>query len=152
MTSPEPVDRTPPGQPADLVYNPYAFEVHEDPYALYRRMRDEAPAYWNDELEFWALSRFADVEAAFKDHETFSSALGVALESRRQPGALPMMITMDPPEHTVLRKLVSRVFTPRGWRPWRTRPAASWAGTSTGSSTPAPATWWPTSPGRSPWT
>jgi cytochrome P450 len=114
MTSPEPaVDRTPPDQPADLVYNPYAFAVHEDPYALYRRMRDEAPAYWNDELEFWALSRFADVEAAFKDHETFSSALGVALESRRQPGALPMMITMDPPEHTVLRKLVSRVFTPR---------------------------------------
>ena len=100
-------------QPADLVYNPYAFAVHEDPYALYRRMRDEAPAYWNDELEFWALTRFADVEAAFKDHETFSSAHGVALESRRSRGALPMIITMDPPEHTVLRKLVSRVFTPR---------------------------------------
>ena len=100
-------------QPADLVYNPYAFAVHEDPYALYRRMRDEAPAYWNDELEFWALTRFDDVEAGFKDHETFSSAQGVALESRRSAGALPMIITMDPPEHTVLRKLVSRVFTPR---------------------------------------
>lgn len=104
---------TPAGQPADLVYNPYAFDVHEDPYALYRRMRDEAPAYWNGELEFWALSRFADVEAAFKDHGTFSSALGVALESRRRPSVVPMLITMDPPEHTVMRKLVSRVFTPR---------------------------------------
>jgi cytochrome P450 len=100
-------------QPDDLVYNPYAFSVHEDPYAVYRRLRDEAPAYWNDELEFWTLSRFADVEAGFKDHETFSSAQGIALEERRRPSALPMMITMDPPEHTVMRKLVSRVFTPR---------------------------------------
>jgi cytochrome P450 len=100
-------------QPAEPVYNPYAFSVHEDPYVLYRQMRDDVPAYWNDELEFWALSRFADVEAAFKDHETYSSAQGVALESRRSAGALPMMITLDPPDHTVLRKLVSRVFTPR---------------------------------------
>jgi cytochrome P450 len=100
-------------QPADLVYNPYAFSVHEDAYAIYRRLRDEAPAYWNDELEFWTLSRFDDVEAAFKDYDTFSSALGIALEQRRQPNPLPMMITMDPPEHTVMRKLVSRVFTPR---------------------------------------
>jgi cytochrome P450 len=98
---------------ADPSYNPYAFSVHEDPYELYRRLRDEAPAYWNPDLEFWALSRFADVEAAFKDHETFSSAHGIALESRRRPNSLPMMITMDPPEHTVMRKLVSRVFTPR---------------------------------------
>lgn len=96
-----------------LVYNPYAFSVHEDPYAVYRRLRDEEPAYWNDELEFWALSRFADVEAAFKDYETFSSALGIALEQRRHANPIPMMITMDPPEHTVMRKLVSRVFTPR---------------------------------------
>jgi cytochrome P450 len=103
-----------PGASADdLVYNPYAFSLHEDPYAIYRRLRDEAPAYWNDELEFWALSRFADVEAGFKDTATFSSAQGIALEERRRANALPMLITMDPPEHTVMRKLVSRVFTPR---------------------------------------
>jgi cytochrome P450 len=96
-----------------LVYNPYAFAVHDDPYTVYRRLRDEAPAYWNDDLEFWALSRFTDVEAAFKDHATFSSALGIALEERRRPPFLPMLITADPPEHTVMRKLVSRVFTPR---------------------------------------
>ncbi len=103
-----------PAAPRDgLVYNPYAFSVHEDPYALYRRLRDDAPAHWNDELEFWALSRFVDVEAAFKDHATFSSARGIALEERRRDSALPMLITMDPPEHTVMRKLVSRAFTPR---------------------------------------
>lgn len=96
----------------ELVYNPYAFAVHDDPYALYRRLRDEAPAYWNDELAFWALSRFADVQAGFKDVDTYSSYDGIALESRG-PQALRMLITLDPPEHTAMRKLVNRVFTPR---------------------------------------
>lgn len=96
-------------------YNPYAFAVHDDPYVTYRRLRDEAPAYWNPELGFWALSRFEDVYDAFRDHETFSSAGGVALESRRPigtgPGGQRMMIEMDPPEHTAFRRLVSRSFT-----------------------------------------
>ena len=99
-----------------MAYNPYAFAVHEDPYETYRRLRDEAPAYWNDDLRFWVLSRFDDVIEAFRDHQTFSSAGGVALESRRalghiDPGASSMMIEMDPPDHTVFRRLVSRVFT-----------------------------------------
>jgi cytochrome P450 len=101
--------------PAELVYNPYAFAVHDDPYEIYRRLRDEAPVYWNPELRFWVLSRFDDVLASFRDHETFSSAGGIALESRRPIGVgrkgSPMMIEMDPPEHTVFRRLVSRVFT-----------------------------------------
>jgi hypothetical protein len=96
-----------------LVYNPYAFSVHEDPYELYRRLRDEAPAYWNPDLEFWALSRFEDVQSGFKDFETYSSANGIALEARGRASEFPMMITLDPPEHTVMRKLVSRVFTTR---------------------------------------
>ena len=99
----------------ELVFNPYAFAVHDDPYATYRRLRDEAPAYWNPDLEFWALSRFSDVLEAFRDHETFSSRGGVALESRRPLGSRGgtdrMMIEMDPPEHTAFRRLVSRVFT-----------------------------------------
>jgi len=98
---------------SDVVYNPYAFSTHEDPYEIYRRLRDEAPAYWNAELEFWALSRFDDVQAAFRDFETFSSANGVALEDRNRAKELPMLIIKDPPEHTVMRKLVSRVFTTR---------------------------------------
>lgn len=100
---------------AALVYNPYAFAVHDDPYVTYSRLRDEAPLYWNPELRFWVLSRFDDVLAAFRDHETYSSAGGIALESRRpidvgRKGSR-MMIEMDPPEHTVFRRLVSRVFT-----------------------------------------
>ena len=100
-----------------LEYNPYAFTVHDNPYVTYRRMRDEAPVYWNEELSFWALSRFEDVLDAFKDYETYSSRGGVALEGRRPiDKAHPKfqeIIEMDPPEHTALRGLVSRVFTVR---------------------------------------
>jgi hypothetical protein len=101
----------------ELLYNPYSFAVHDDPYDTYRRLRDEAPAYWNPELRFWALSRFGDVLEGFRDFETFSSAGGIALENRRPIGeALPdfqQMIELDPPEHTAFRSLVSRVFTGR---------------------------------------
>lgn len=103
--------------PPDLVYNPYAFAVHEDPYLTYRRLRDEAPAYWNPELRFWVLSRFEDVLEGFLDHETFSSAGGISLENRRPIGEhlrdFQPMIELDPPEHTSFRKLVARVFTTR---------------------------------------
>ncbi len=102
---------------SDLVYNPYAFSVHDDPYSTYRRLRDDAPAYWNPELRFWALSRFDDVLEAFRDFETFSSAGGIALENRRPIGKVSpdfqTMIELDPPEHTAFRKLVARVFTTR---------------------------------------
>ncbi len=98
-------------------YNPYAFALHDDPYVTYKRLRDEAPAHWNPELNFWTLSRFGDVLEAFRDFETFSSAGGVALEARRpvshRPGEFHQMIEMDPPDHTAFRKLVSRVFTGR---------------------------------------
>ena len=99
---------------SDFEYNPYAFSVHEDPYAIYRRLRDEAPVFRNDDLRFWALSRFDDVHEAFRDHETFISSKGIALETRTDHReGVAMMIETDPPEHTVLRKLVSRVFTGR---------------------------------------
>ena len=107
-------DLVPPGE---LVYNPYAFAVHDDPYAVYARLRGEAPAYWNPDLRFWALSRFGDVLEAFRDFGTFSSTGGVALESRRDRSrerpAFEQLIEMDPPEHTVFRQLLSRVFTVR---------------------------------------
>ncbi len=99
---------------SDLVYNPYSFSVHDDPYETYRRLRDEAPAYWNDELNFWVLSRFDDVQEAFRDYETFTSTKGVALEQRGMINKdFQQMIEMDPPDHTSFRKLVSRVFTGR---------------------------------------
>lgn len=99
-----------------IEFNPFGFSHHDDPYVVYRRMRDEAPLYWNEELRFWALSRFADVQEAFRDTELYSSAGGIALENRRPIGqsvGFDQMIEFDPPDHTVLRKLVSRVFTTR---------------------------------------
>ncbi|MFN8036349.1 MAG: cytochrome P450 [Acidimicrobiia bacterium] len=101
----------------DLVYNPYAFAVHDDPYETYRRLRDEAPAYWNRDLRFWVLSRFDDVLDGFRDHETYASSGGIALENRRPIGRrnqdFQPLLELDPPEHTSFRKLVARVFTPR---------------------------------------
>ena len=95
--------------------NPFSYEFHEDPYPTYRWLRDREPLYRNDRLGFWALSRFADVMTAFVDWETYSSAEGIILE-RLDPKYLemtPMMIFLDPPRHDRLRRLVSRVFTPR---------------------------------------
>jgi cytochrome P450 len=95
--------------------NPFAYEFHEDPYPTYRWLREHAPLYRNDALDFWALSRFRDVLAALLDWQTYSSAEGTVLE-RLDPRYLdmtPMMIFLDPPRHDRLRKLVSRAFTPR---------------------------------------
>jgi hypothetical protein len=103
-----------PSRRVGVDYNPFGFAVHEDPYAVYRELRDEAPACWNDDLRFWALSRFDDVVEGFRDLETYSSANGVALENRgRVNQQFRQMIEMDPPQHTAFRKLVSRVFTGR---------------------------------------
>ena len=97
-------------------YSPYDYEIHEDPYPTYARMRSEAPLYRNDELDFWALSRHADVTAAFRDSHTFSSSYGVTLDPIAWgPHAHRTMsfLAMDPPKHTRMRALVSRGFTPR---------------------------------------
>src|SRR3954469_10176169 len=77
-------------------------------------MRDEAPVYRNDTHDFYALSRFADVEAAHRDPHMFSSSRGTVLEIMGPDmSATGQMIFLDPPEHTSLRQLVSRAFTPR---------------------------------------
>ncbi len=97
---------------ADLEYDPFSYAMHEDPYPTYARLRREAPAYYHPRMGFWALSRFADVQAAIQDWETYSSAGGVSLEA--SSGAAPaMIISMDPPRQMKLRRLVSKVFTPR---------------------------------------
>jgi len=99
-----------------LEYNPYAYAAHEDPYPIYRALRAEAPAYRNDALNFWALSRHADVLAAFRDPVRFSNRNGVSLDPAAwTPAAQATMsfLAMDPPRHTRMRALVSRGFTPR---------------------------------------
>src|SRR5262245_55813001 len=100
---------------AMVEFDPYSYEVHEDPYPFYKRLRDEAPAYWNERVKFWALSRHADVLAAFKDSARYSNAGGVSLErsSAEDPSAVAFFLAMDPPRHDQLRNLVSRAFTPR---------------------------------------
>jgi cytochrome P450 len=97
-------------------FDPYAYELHDDPYPVYRALRDEAPAYHNQALGFWALSRHADVLAGFKDVETFSNRHGVALDPdafHDQAAVTTSFLAMDPPQHTRMRSLVSRGFTPR---------------------------------------
>ncbi len=101
-------------QPADLHWDPFDQSIKADPHRVWRRMRDEAPLYRNDQHGFWALSRFDDVDAAHRDPKTFSSAHGTVLELMEdEPSRTGMMIFMDPPEHTRLRRLVSRAFTAR---------------------------------------
>ncbi len=91
-------------------FNPYSYEFHDDPFPVYRQLRDEAPCYHDDELGFWALSRYDDVVRALHDPDTFCSRFGITLE---EGNTLPMLLTTDPPAHTALRRLVSRAFTPR---------------------------------------
>ncbi|HEX7134994.1 MAG TPA: cytochrome P450 [Iamia sp.] len=101
---------------APVAYDPYAYEIHEDPYPTYARLRAEAPVYRNDEHGFWALSRHADVIEGFRDTASYSSAHGVTLDPAASgPHAHRTMsfLAMDPPRHGRMRGLVSRGFTPR---------------------------------------
>lgn len=93
-------------------YDPFSYEIHEDPYPIYRRLRDESPAYFDEQHGFWALSRYADVHRALHDYETFSSAQGFLLEDI-DDFTLPMLLGMDPPDHGRLRATISRALTPR---------------------------------------
>lgn len=102
--------------PAPLVFSPYDYAVHEDPYPFYARLREEAPVYHNAELDFWALSKHSDVREAFRDPEVFSSAMGVSLDPAAYgPHAYKTMsfLAMDDPRHARLRRLVSKGFTAR---------------------------------------
>jgi cytochrome P450 len=98
-------------------FDPFSDEYFNDPTDVYRRLRDEAPVYHSEQYGFYALSRFADVVAAHRDWQAFSSAHGIDLNTlSRDPEMIRnfrSMIMMDPPEHDRLRALVSRVFTPR---------------------------------------
>ena len=93
--------------------DPFSHEFHRDPYPTYRWLRDHAPCYRNDRLGFYALTRYADVLAASQQPLRYSSAEGTMVERLDTRALLPMMIFMDPPDHDVQRKLVSRAFTPR---------------------------------------
>ena len=100
----------------DRVYwDPYRPDIGADPYPVFRRLRDEAPLYRNEDHDFYAVSRFVDVERCLADRETFSSARSDILEFIKADMEVPraMFIWQDPPLHSVYRSVVSRVFTPK---------------------------------------
>ena len=99
----------------DLYYDPYDLEIDADPYPVYRRLRDEAPVYYNEQYDFHAVSQFDDVQRGLVDREIFSSARGAVLEIIKAGIEMPpgVVIFEDPPQHTVHRGLLSRVFTPK---------------------------------------
>jgi cytochrome P450 len=100
---------------ADVYYDPFDFEIDADPYPVWRRLRDEQPLYYNERYDFYALSRFADVERCLVDWRTYSSAKGTVLEIIKSGMEIPRgsIIFEDPPDHDLHRGLLSRVFTPR---------------------------------------
>jgi hypothetical protein len=100
---------------SELYYDPYDFEIDADPHPVWRRMREEAPLYRNDKHDFWALSRFDDVEAGLLDWRSYSSARGSVLEIIKSGVKMPpgMFIFEDPPIHDVHRSVLARAFTPR---------------------------------------
>jgi cytochrome P450 len=101
--------------PTDVYYDPYDFEIDADPYPVWRRLRDEAPLYYNDKHDFFALSRFDDVESCSVEWKTYISGKGSVLEAIKSGLEMPPGIILfeDPPAHDLHRSLLSRVFTPR---------------------------------------
>ncbi|MED5813428.1 cytochrome P450 [Mycolicibacterium sp. 050232] len=100
---------------SDVYFDPYDVEINANPYPTFARLREESPLYYNEQHDFYALSRFADVNKGLVDHETFSSARGAIIELIKANIDIPSgaLIFEDPPIHTVHRKLLARMFTPR---------------------------------------
>ena len=96
-------------------YDPYDAEINVDPYSVYRRLREEAPVYYNEKHDFYAVSRHDDVERGLRDKDDFISSRSSVLEFIKAGVEFPsgIVIFEDPPRHTVHRGLLSRVFTPR---------------------------------------
>ena len=97
-------------------YDPFDFRIHEDPYPFYAWMREHAPVYRNEERDFWALSRHADVVDALRRPQRFSNRFGISLEPELwgpHAAKTSFFLAMDPPDHGTYRALVSSAFTPR---------------------------------------
>ena len=101
---------------ADLRYNPYDSETILNPHPLFRRMREEAPLYFSEEFDFYAISRFNDIESTLLNRDVFISKKGVTLDILKSGMEIPKgtVIFEDPPTHNIHRALLSRMFTPKG--------------------------------------
>jgi cytochrome P450 len=100
---------------ADVYFDPYDVDINADPYPVYARLREEAPIYYNERYDFWALSRHEDVYQGLLNWQTFSNTRSDILDIIKAGVALPpgVLLFEDPPLHTMHRGLMSRVFTPR---------------------------------------
>src|ERR1019366_874107 len=100
---------------SDVYYDPYDFGIDADPYPVWERLRDEEPLYYNEKYDFYAVSRFDDVERCLVNWQSYSSAKGSVLEVIKADIDVPagLFIFEDPPGHDLHRGLLSRVFTPR---------------------------------------
>ena len=100
---------------SELYYDPYSVDLNMNPHAVFARIREEAPLYYNEAHDFYALSRYDDVNKAVIDHETFISGRGAVLEIIKSGMEIPpgTLIFEDPPIHNIHRNLLSRMFTPR---------------------------------------
>jgi cytochrome P450 len=99
----------------ELYYDPWNVDLNADPYPMFKRFRDESPLYYNEVHDFYAVSRFEDVNRMLVDNQSFSSARGAVLEIIKSGMEIPpgMLIFEDPPQHDLHRGLLSRAFTPR---------------------------------------
>jgi cytochrome P450 len=99
----------------EIYYDPYDFDIDTNPHPVWKRMRDERPLYHNEKFDFYALTRFDDVERGLKNWQVLRSGRGTVLEMLQAEVQMPpgMVIFEDPPTHEVYRGLLSRVFTPR---------------------------------------
>ena len=107
-----------------MEFDPFSREFFENPFEVYRWLRDEAPVYHNADRGFWAVSRYQDCLEVHRDVGTFTSTHGLTLDQltsadfREVTKGIDSMIMMDPPMHDRMRKLVSRAFTPRRIAEW----------------------------------
>lgn len=98
-----------------VYYDPWDTELNANPYPMFRRLRDKTPLYYNEVHDFYALSRFDDVNRTLVDHQAFSSARGAVLEIIKSDIEIPsgLLVFEDPPVHDIHRNLLARAFTPR---------------------------------------
>jgi cytochrome P450 len=99
----------------DVRFDLYDHDTFVDPYPVYKRLRDEAPLYYNQEHDYYAVSRFTDVERVILDRDEFISSRGMVLPILKADVAIPdgLFVCEDAPLHTIHRALISRVFTPK---------------------------------------
>lgn len=100
---------------AEVYYDPYDFEIDNDPYPVWKRLRDEAPLYYNEKYDFYAVSRWDDVERALMDWDSYRSGYGTTFEIIQARTEMPpgVILFEDPPIHDAHRALLARVFTPK---------------------------------------